>query len=90
MRIGIVSETYPPEINGVALTVQGLAIGLATRGHTIELVRPRQHQRSPVEPGVLVQEVRGMALPRYPGLRMGWPAGRLLHEPGRRLPPDGV
>ena len=38
MRIGIVSETYPPEINGVALTVQALAIGLAARGHTIELV----------------------------------------------------
>ncbi|WP_424683201.1 glycosyltransferase family 4 protein [Frateuria sp. YIM B11624] len=90
MRIGIVSETYPPEINGVALTVQGLAIGLAARGHTIELVRPRQHQRSPVEPGVLVQEVRGMALPRYPGLRMGWPAGRLLHERWRRLPPDAL
>ena len=31
MRIGIVSETYPPEINGVSLTVHSLAAGLATQ-----------------------------------------------------------
>ena len=42
MRYGIVSETYPPEINGVALTVQGLEQGLRERGHAIDLVRPRQ------------------------------------------------
>lgn len=29
MRSGIVSETHPPEINGVALTVHSLAAGLA-------------------------------------------------------------
>ena len=42
MRYGIVSETYPPEINGVALTVQGMEQGLRERGHAIDLVRPRQ------------------------------------------------
>ncbi|NUO73404.1 MAG: glycosyltransferase family 1 protein [Frateuria sp.] len=90
MRIGIVSETYPPEINGVALTVHSLAAGLAARGHSIDLVRPRQRGTFEDEPGILVQEVRGMALPRYPGLRMGLPAGRLLRERWRRLRPDAV
>lgn len=28
MRYAIVTETYPPEVNGVALTVQGLEQGL--------------------------------------------------------------
>ncbi len=42
MRIAIVTETWPPEINGVALTVQSLATGLAALGHSIEIVRPRQ------------------------------------------------
>jgi len=28
MRHAIVTETYPPEVNGVALTVQGLEQGL--------------------------------------------------------------
>jgi glycosyltransferase involved in cell wall biosynthesis len=90
MRIGIVSETYPPEVNGVALTVHGLAAGLARRGHSVELIRPRQRIAFQDEPGILVQEVRGMALPRYPGLRLGLPAGRLLRERWRRLPPDAL
>ena len=42
MRIGIVSETYPPEINGVALTLSHLVKGLRARGHTVSVVRPRQ------------------------------------------------
>ncbi|MEO8366845.1 MAG: hypothetical protein ABI538_11610, partial [Pseudoxanthomonas sp.] len=42
MRYAIVTETYPPEINGVALTVQGLEQGLRARGHEVMLVRPRQ------------------------------------------------
>lgn len=42
MRVAIVTETWPPEINGVALTVQSLARGLIALGHDIELVRPRQ------------------------------------------------
>jgi hypothetical protein len=29
MRYAIVTETYPPEVNGVALTVQGLEQGCA-------------------------------------------------------------
>ena len=42
MRYAIVTETYPPEVNGVALTVQGLEQGLRARGHDVTLVRPRQ------------------------------------------------
>lgn len=90
MRIGIVSETYPPEINGVALTVHGLATGLAGRGHSVELIRPRQDRPFEEEPGILVQEVPGVALPRYPGLRMGLPAGGLLRRRWQRLRPDAL
>jgi glycosyltransferase involved in cell wall biosynthesis len=42
MRYAIVTETYPPEVNGVALTVQALEQGLRARGHDVMLVRPRQ------------------------------------------------
>ncbi len=42
MRYAIVTETYPPEVNGVALTVQGLEQGLRASGHDIDLIRPRQ------------------------------------------------
>mgnify|MGYP003945563329 CR=1 FL=1 len=90
MRIGIISETYPPEINGVALTVHSLATGLAARGHQVDLIRPRQPQPHQDEPGIDVLSVRGGALPRYPGLRFGLPAGRTLRQHWRQQRPDAI
>ena len=90
VRIGIVSETYPPEINGVALTVHSLAAGLASLGHTVDLIRPRQQQPFQDEPGIVALETPGASLPRYPGLRFGWPAGRALRERWTRLRPDAI
>jgi glycosyltransferase involved in cell wall biosynthesis len=90
MRIGIVSETYPPEINGVALTVHSLAAGLAARGHGIDLIRPRQPQPFVGETGIEALDVPGGALPRYPGLRFGLPAGRKLMRRWSRQRPDAV
>jgi glycosyltransferase involved in cell wall biosynthesis len=90
MRIGIISETYPPEINGVALTVHSLATGLAARGHQVDLIRPRQPQPHQDEPGIDVLSVRGSALPRYPGLRFGLPAGRALRQHWRQQRPDAI
>lgn len=90
MRIGIVSETYPPEINGVALTVHSLAAGLALQGHTVDLIRPRQQHPFDDEPGITTLEVRGASLPRYPGLRFGLPASSALSERWTRLRPDAI
>ncbi len=89
MRIGIVTETYPPEINGVALTVQGLAEGLAASGHQVEVVRPRQRTEGN-DDRVASLLVRGAALPRYPGLRFGLPAGSRLLRHWRAQRPDAV
>jgi len=90
MRIGIVSETWPPEINGVALTVHGLAAGLAARGHSIDVVRPRQARQGVAEPGFDTLFTRGVALPRYPGLRLGLPAGQALRERWTQQRPDAI
>ena len=89
MRYGIVTETYPPEINGVALTVQGLEQGLRERGHAIDLVRPRQQADAGADPGDTVL-VRGAALPRYPGLKFGLPAARLLRRRWQQQRPDAI
>ena len=90
MRIGIVSETWPPEINGVALTVHGLAAGLAARGHDIEVVRPRQTRQYLADPQFETLFTRGVNLPRYAGLRFGLPAGQVLHERWSHERPDAV
>ena len=88
MRYSIVTETYPPEVNGVALTVQGLELGLRERGHEVELVRPRQHSDRDILADTLL--LRGAALPRYPGLKFGLPATRRLRNRWQFSRPDAI
>lgn len=87
-RFCLVTETYPPEVNGVALTVAGLEQGVRAQGHAVELVRPRQDEaEAPSEHHLLVA---GADLPRYPGLRFGLPAGRQLLAHWRQQRPDAI
>jgi len=90
MRVSIITETWPPEVNGVALTVQGLAHGLAARGHAVQVVRPRQPGSHTPDSLVTTLAVRGAALPRYPGLRFGLPCGGRLRREWRQTPPDAI
>jgi len=88
MRFAIVTETYPPEVNGVALTVQGLETGLRQRGHAVSLIRPRQPADAADSGDTLL--VRGASLPRYPGLKFGLPATRRLVAQWKASPPDAI
>jgi len=88
MRYAIVTETYPPEVNGVALTVQGLEQGLRARGHEVTLIRPRQADEAAGAAHELL--VRGAPLPRYPGLRIGLPATRRLTAQWQTTRPDAI
>src|SRR5690606_1217846 len=92
MHIAIVTETWPPEINGVALTVQSLAHGLRRLGHTVELVRPRRtvDTRHDLPSGLSELLVRSVALPRYPGLCIGLPAKSRLIGHWRKRRPDAI
>ncbi len=85
MRYAIVTETYPPEVNGVALTIGGLESGLRARGHEVSIVRPRQAVDGAQKPHEML--VRGAPLPRYPGLRFGFPATRKLTAVWRNAAP---
>lgn len=77
LHLALVTETYPPEVNGVAMTVGRMADGLRQRGHRVELVRPRQAGDLAEPADTLL--VRGLGIPNYPELRFGLPAkGRLL------------
>lgn len=91
LRLSVVTETYPPEINGVARTVGRMLQEAVAAGHGVEVVRPDQGMSEEDElPGVASLKVGAIALPRYPGLRMGWPAyGRLVRH-WRQKRPDGV
>ncbi len=81
LRIAMVTETYPPEVNGVAITVGRMVEGMRQRQHHVQLIRPRQHKQDVAsqEQGYAETLVAGMPLPGYPGLKSGLPAkGKLL------------
>jgi glycosyltransferase involved in cell wall biosynthesis len=92
MRIAVVTETYPPEVNGVSLTIARFVEGLCERGHDIHLVRPRQDGTDRAAVTVGYQEVltRGMSIPRYPSLKLGLPAKRALERLWTYRRPDVV
>lgn len=70
MRIAYVTETYPPEVNGVALTVERTVRHLRGNGHAVLLVRPRQPHESALD-GRSEWRTAGVRIPMYPDLRMG-------------------
>jgi glycosyltransferase involved in cell wall biosynthesis len=87
MHVAIVTETYPPEVNGVAVTLAQLVDALTRRGHEVELVRPRQHDSEvPLTHAPRETLVGGLPVPCYPQLRFGIPSGGLLRRlwTGRR------
>lgn len=92
MRVAVVTETYPPEVNGVSLTIARFVEGLRSRDHQIQLVRPRQVGADAVGDETRYQEVltRGVAIPRYPHLRLGLPATRALERLWAYRRPDVV
>lgn len=92
MRVAMVTETYPPEINGVAMTMGRIVAGLQARGHAVQLIRPRQHADDRPADRPLFQEVlqRGMPIPRYDALKLGLPAKQALMRLWATRRPDIV
>jgi glycosyltransferase involved in cell wall biosynthesis len=92
LHVAMVTETYPPEVNGVARTVGLMAEGLQKRGHFVQLVRPRQNGHDHAASGPQFQEIlgRGIPIPRYTQLKMGLPAKGELMRAWRQRRPDIV
>ena len=92
LRVAFVTETYPPEVNGVAMTMAQVVEGLHRRNHDVQLIRPRQDSRDAAEQAVRFNEIlmRGLPIPRYPNLRMGVPSKRALLQLWSLHRPDVV
>ena len=88
LRIACVTETYPPEINGVAMTIARLVQSLRTRHHHVQVVRPRQASDTGAASDDVL--VRGVPIPRYSGLRMGLPCMGTLVKLWQQERPDVV
>lgn len=94
LDIALVTETYPPEINGVAMTMGRLVLGLAARGHRIQVVRPRQDGEGgdlAVRHPRISELLRpGVSIPGYNALRLGMPSAGILAANWRVRRPDIV
>jgi glycosyltransferase involved in cell wall biosynthesis len=92
LRIAVVTETYPPEINGVARTVGLMVDALLARGHEVQLIRPRQGSEpdSPADPALRQRLVAGVPIPVYRDLRMGLVSRRSLQREWGQWRPDLV
>lgn len=90
LKIAIVTETWPPEINGVALSLLQLCQGLQKQGHKILLIRPEQkakcHDFTPEQECLVMSQ----AIPKYPTLQFGWPQYLKVSKAFEKFVPDVV
>jgi glycosyltransferase involved in cell wall biosynthesis len=92
LRIAVVTETWPPEVNGVAMTLSKLIQHLGHRHHSIQLIRPRQNKQDEghEETGWSELLLRGLPIPRYPQLKLGLPSKKALIKAWSTRRPDLV
>lgn len=72
MNILIVTDTFAPDLNGVARTLETLSRGLAARGHQVEVVTTTDASWTDLAlAGVNVRRVRSLRVPGYREVRAG-------------------
>jgi phosphatidylinositol alpha 1,6-mannosyltransferase len=80
MRVAIITESFPPDVNGVAHCVLRVAELLARGGHHPLVIAPRPPRASRDEKTSYpfpVVRVPAVPLPGYPGFRLGLPGRRV-------------
>jgi phosphatidylinositol alpha 1,6-mannosyltransferase len=80
VQIAYVTESFPPDVNGVAHTAVRVVEYLASRGHQLLVIAPepgRGKARPDSELGYPVVRVRSLAVPSYPEFRVGLPDARV-------------
>ncbi|MET8815484.1 glycosyltransferase family 1 protein [Streptomyces sp. NPDC004549] len=78
MRVVIVTESFPPDVNGVAHCAHQTARHLAARGHAPLVVTPAPAPGTPYGPEPYpVVRVPSLPLPGYPQVRVALPSRRL-------------
>jgi len=88
LHITLITETFAPEINGVANTLSRLCDGLRLRGHRVEVIRPRQNDDELRVADDDLMLCRGWPIPGYPGLQWGQSSMHKLLRRWQRNRPD--
>lgn len=93
LHIDVVTETYPPEVNGVAHTVSMLVKGLRKNNHLVHVIRPEQ-KTDDRNASIDIEEqdflVKSFPIPLYRELRMGLPCKQKLINRWTEKRPDVI
>ena len=84
MKIDFVTDTFPPDVNGVAMTLGRLSEGLRARGHRVHVIRTGGEGR----PGETV--AASVPLPGYKEVRVGLPGPFKLRKRWLKRRPDAI
>ena len=84
MRIDLVTDTFAPDVNGVAMTLGKLCEGLRERGHRVHII----HTAGANGPGE--SEAAAVPLPGYPEVRVGLPGPIRLRRRWLKKRPDVI
>ncbi|MFI1098114.1 glycosyltransferase family 4 protein [Streptomyces sp. NPDC020917] len=77
MRVAIVTESFPPDVNGVAHCALRTAEHLVRRGHEPLVIAPAgPHENDPGQDPCPVVRVPSLPLPGYPQVRVALPGRR--------------
>jgi len=71
LTIGMFTDTYQPETNGVVTSIVSIARGLRSRGHRVIIVAPAHPEGDEEHPDIF--HLRSTAFPFYPEFRMAFP-----------------
>lgn len=99
IHILLVTETWAPDVNGVAMSLQQLMQQLNLMGNDVSLLRPKPDHIKGMDSlsdtdsvSFLSHEVhvKGLAIPKYSALQFGWPSYFKIKRTLKRLRPDIV
>jgi len=85
--VSLVTETFPPDINGVSTTLERLHGAMLGNGHRCQVICARGGSPRELQDGF---EVPSLSLPFYPDVRLGLPVKKRLEAIWRDELPDIV
>lgn len=83
MKIDIVTDTFAPDVNGVAMTLGRLTDGLRKRNHRVHVIRTGDGRDDETI-------VKSIPLPGYREVRVGLPASLMLRMRWMKRRPDAI
>ncbi len=90
MRVLIVSESYAPTISGVAISVGNEARFLASQGHQVTVLTPRQAAPPPDEAGITVLATPSVLNPFRKGSRMSSSVAGVVKKALKEVQPEVI